>query len=74
MKELDFNSCYRAVAARDARFDGGFSTVVTSTHVCCPADLPGATFSSTERWVPARRLRGGGRCRPLRAVPPELAR
>jgi AraC family transcriptional regulator, regulatory protein of adaptative response / DNA-3-methyladenine glycosylase II len=41
---LDTNACYRAVRARDARFDGRFSTAVRSTRIycrpVCPAPLP----------------------------------
>ncbi|WP_371780681.1 AlkA N-terminal domain-containing protein [Streptosporangium subroseum] len=46
VKELDFNSCYRAVAARDARFDGRFYTAVTSTHIYCRPICPARTPSS----------------------------
>ncbi|MEL7641118.1 MAG: DNA-3-methyladenine glycosylase 2 [Solidesulfovibrio sp.] len=35
MSMLDADSCYRAYAARDARFDGRFFTGVTSTGVYC---------------------------------------
>lgn len=41
---LDTNACYRAVRARDARFDSRFFTAVRSTHIycrpVCPAPLP----------------------------------
>ena len=44
--ELDFDACYRAVSARDARFDGRFYTAVTTTRIycrpICPARTPGA--------------------------------
>ncbi|MGW3570360.1 DNA-3-methyladenine glycosylase 2 family protein [Streptomyces sp. NPDC000941] len=32
---LDFDICYRAMASRDARFDGAFYVAVTSTGVYC---------------------------------------
>ncbi|MHB8079167.1 MAG: AlkA N-terminal domain-containing protein [Candidatus Krumholzibacteriia bacterium] len=42
---LDPDICYRAVASRDARFDGRFFTAVTTTGVycrpVCPARTPG---------------------------------
>ena len=42
--ELDRTACYRALRARDARFDGRFFTAVRSTGVycrpICPARLP----------------------------------
>jgi AraC family transcriptional regulator of adaptative response / DNA-3-methyladenine glycosylase II len=33
--DLDFDACYRAIAARDARFDGRFFTGVRTTGVYC---------------------------------------
>jgi len=40
---LDFDSCYRAISARDARFDGRFFTAVTSTGVYCRPICPART-------------------------------
>ncbi|MGB6053187.1 MAG: Ada metal-binding domain-containing protein, partial [Rhodococcus sp. (in: high G+C Gram-positive bacteria)] len=31
--ELDFERCYRAVSARDTRFDGQFFTAVRTTGI-----------------------------------------
>src|ERR1700729_1570125 len=36
----DFDSCYRAVQSRDARFDGWFYTAVTSTGIYCRPSCP----------------------------------
>jgi AraC family transcriptional regulator of adaptative response / DNA-3-methyladenine glycosylase II len=36
----DFERCYRAVAARDDRFDGWFFTAVTSTGIYCRPSCP----------------------------------
>ncbi|MBG0827981.1 DNA-3-methyladenine glycosylase 2 family protein [Planomonospora sp. ID67723] len=44
--KLDFDSCYRAVAARDARFDGRFYTAVTSTRIYCRPICPARTPAS----------------------------
>ncbi|MEU8109464.1 AlkA N-terminal domain-containing protein [Nonomuraea muscovyensis] len=44
--ELDFDSCYRAVAARDARFDGRFYTAVTTTRIYCRPICPARTPAS----------------------------
>ncbi|MFF0307445.1 DNA-3-methyladenine glycosylase 2 family protein [Streptosporangium sp. NPDC004379] len=44
--ELDFDSCYRAVAARDARFDGRFYTAVTTTRIYCRPVCPARTPTS----------------------------
>ncbi|GAA4231819.1 AraC family transcriptional regulator of adaptative response / DNA-3-methyladenine glycosylase II [Streptosporangium album] len=46
VEKLDFNSCYRAVAARDARFDGRFYTAVTSTRIYCRPICPARTPAS----------------------------
>jgi AraC family transcriptional regulator, regulatory protein of adaptative response / DNA-3-methyladenine glycosylase II len=40
---LDSDTCYRAVAARDPRFDGRFFTGVTSTGVYCRPICPSRT-------------------------------
>lgn len=37
---LDFDRCYRALEARDARFDGWFITGVTSTGIYCRPSCP----------------------------------
>ncbi|MDX3101527.1 DNA-3-methyladenine glycosylase 2 family protein [Nonomuraea angiospora] len=44
--QLDFDSCYRAVSARDARFDGRFYTAVTTTRIYCRPICPARTPSS----------------------------
>ncbi|WP_433252085.1 AlkA N-terminal domain-containing protein [Streptosporangium sp. CA-135522] len=46
VRELDFDSCYRAVASRDARFDGRFYTAVTSTRIYCRPICPARTPAS----------------------------
>jgi hypothetical protein len=47
MTQLDAASCYRALGARDARFDGVFVVALTMTGVycrpICPARTPGAS-------------------------------
>lgn len=40
---LDFDTCYRAAAARDPRFDGRFFTGVTSTGIYCRSICPSRT-------------------------------
>jgi AraC family transcriptional regulator, regulatory protein of adaptative response / DNA-3-methyladenine glycosylase II len=40
---LDFDTCYRALAARDARFDGRFFIGVTSTGIYCRPICPSRT-------------------------------
>jgi len=40
---LDFDTCYRAVVARDRRFDGRFFTAVTSTGIYCRPICPART-------------------------------
>lgn len=41
--ELDFDRCYRAVATRDARFDGQFFTAVRTTGIYCRPSCPAIT-------------------------------
>ncbi|GAA2391929.1 DNA-3-methyladenine glycosylase 2 [Nonomuraea africana] len=46
METLDFDACYRAVSARDARFDGRFYTAVKTTRIYCRPICPARTPSS----------------------------
>ncbi|GLW05439.1 DNA-3-methyladenine glycosylase [Microtetraspora sp. NBRC 13810] len=69
--ELDFSACYRALAARDARFDGRFYTAVTSTRIycrpICPARTPEARnvrFYRHAATAEAAGFRPCKRCRP----------
>jgi len=68
---LDHATCYRALAARDRRFDGKFFTGVTSTGVycrpVCPAVTPKAencTFFPCAAAAEAAGFRPCLRCRP----------
>jgi AraC family transcriptional regulator, regulatory protein of adaptative response / DNA-3-methyladenine glycosylase II len=68
---LDFDTCYRAVAARDARFDGRFFTGVTSTGIYCRPVCPARTPARRNmRFFPhagaaeAAGFRACRRCRP----------
>lgn len=40
---LDFDSCYRAVSSRDARFDGQFFVAVHTTGIYCRPSCPART-------------------------------
>ncbi|MFI6868546.1 AlkA N-terminal domain-containing protein [Nocardia sp. NPDC050406] len=44
---LDFERCYRAVATRDARFDGQFFTAVRTTGIYCRPSCPAITPKRT---------------------------
>ena len=75
---LDFERCYRAVASRDARFDGQFVTAVRTTGIYCRPSCPALTPKRTnvEFWptAAAAQLRGfapaGAACpTPCRARP-----
>ncbi|MEV7012424.1 AlkA N-terminal domain-containing protein [Streptosporangium sp. NPDC051022] len=72
--ELDFDSCYRAVTARDARFDGRFYTAVTSTHIycrpICPARTPASRNVRFYRHAAAAEAAG---FRPCKRCRPELS-
>jgi AraC family transcriptional regulator of adaptative response / DNA-3-methyladenine glycosylase II len=67
----EFESCYRAVAARDARFDGMFYTAVKTTGIycrpVCPARTPSrssCTFFSTAAAAESAGFRPCLRCHP----------
>jgi AraC family transcriptional regulator, regulatory protein of adaptative response / DNA-3-methyladenine glycosylase II len=68
---LDHERCYRAVASRDARFDGTFYTAVRTTGIycrpSCPALTPGranVTFFRTAAAAQRAGFRACRRCRP----------
>ena len=68
---LDEEQCYRAVAARDARFDGRFFTCVRSTGIycrpVCPAPTPAkkqCVFVPSAAAAEAAGFRSCLRCRP----------
>ena len=68
---LDFDTCYRALLARDPRFDGRFFTAVTSTGVYCRPICPARTPARRNiRFYPhagaaeAAGFRACRRCRP----------
>lgn len=68
---LDQEQCYRAVKARDARFDGVFFTGVHTTGIYCRPSCPASTpkranvsFYRTAAAAQEARLRACRRCRP----------
>src|SRR5271156_3777181 len=72
--ELDSNACYRAVSARDRRFDGRFYVGITSTHIYCrpictarPANRKNMRFYSSAAAAEGAGFRPCLRCRPERA-------
>ncbi|MDH2423961.1 AlkA N-terminal domain-containing protein [Sphaerisporangium sp. TRM90804] len=71
---LDFDSCYRAVSARDTRFDGRFYSAVTSTGIycrpICPARTPARRNIRFYRHAAAAEAAG---FRPCRRCRPELS-
>jgi AraC family transcriptional regulator of adaptative response / DNA-3-methyladenine glycosylase II len=67
----DFESCYRAVRGRDARFDGWFFVAVTSTGIYCRPSCPAVTpkrrnvrFFRTAATAQREGFRACKRCRP----------
>ena len=69
--DLDHERCYRAVASRDARFDGAFYTAVRTTGIycrpSCPAITPkraNVTFFRTPAAAQREGYRACRRCRP----------
>ncbi|WP_204059944.1 DNA-3-methyladenine glycosylase 2 family protein [Microbispora corallina] len=73
-RQLDFDACYLAVSARDARFDGRFYTAVTSTGIycrpICPARTPARKNVRFYRHAAAAEAAG---FRPCRRCRPELS-
>jgi AraC family transcriptional regulator, regulatory protein of adaptative response / DNA-3-methyladenine glycosylase II len=72
--ELDANACFRAVRARDRRFDGRFFVAITSTHIYCrpictarPANRKNMRFYSNAAAAESAGFRPCLRCRPERA-------
>src|SRR3954449_2727389 len=68
---LDPERCYRAVAGRDARFDGWFFTAVHTTGIYCRPSCPARTplarnvsFFTTAAAAQAAGFRACRRCRP----------
>jgi AraC family transcriptional regulator of adaptative response / DNA-3-methyladenine glycosylase II len=71
MPSLDADLCYRALLARDARFDGRFFTAVLSTGIycrpICPARTPGrrnVRFYACAAAAESAGFRACRRCRP----------
>jgi AraC family transcriptional regulator of adaptative response / DNA-3-methyladenine glycosylase II len=69
--ELDFDTCYRALVSRDARFDGRFFATVRTTGIycrpVCPAPKPrrrNVDFVASAAAAEARGFRACRRCRP----------
>jgi AraC family transcriptional regulator of adaptative response / DNA-3-methyladenine glycosylase II len=67
----DVERCYRAVASKDARFDGVFFTAVTSTGIYCRPSCPALTpqrrnvrFYRTAAAAQSAGFRACKRCRP----------
>jgi AraC family transcriptional regulator of adaptative response / DNA-3-methyladenine glycosylase II len=68
----EFERCYRAVASRDARFDGWFITAVTSTGIYCRPSCPtpitpkpaNVRFYPTAAAAQSAGFRACKRCRP----------
>jgi AraC family transcriptional regulator of adaptative response / DNA-3-methyladenine glycosylase II len=72
--ELDSNACFRAVRARDRRFDGRFFVAITSTHIYCrpictarAANRKNMRFYSHAAAAESAGFRPCLRCRPERA-------
>lgn len=69
--DLDFDRCYRALCARDARFDGQFFVTVSTTGIycrpSCPAQTPrpqNVSFVLTAATAQQRGFRACRRCAP----------
>jgi AraC family transcriptional regulator, regulatory protein of adaptative response / DNA-3-methyladenine glycosylase II len=72
--ELDSDACFRAVRARDRRFDGRFFVAITTTRIYCrpicparPAKRDNMRFYSSAAGAEGAGFRPCLRCRPERA-------
>jgi AraC family transcriptional regulator of adaptative response / DNA-3-methyladenine glycosylase II len=71
---LDPDICYRALTARDPRFDGLFFVGVTSTHIYCRPICPTRTPGRDRcRFFPSAAAAEQARFRPCLRCRPELA-
>lgn len=71
---LDPPACYRALAARDPRFDGVFYVAVTSTGIYCRPVCPARTPAPERcRFFPSAAAAEQARFRPCLRCRPELA-
>src|SRR5271155_4518653 len=74
MMELDRDSCYRALSARDARFDGRFFTCVTTTGIYCRPICPArAARRENLRFLPSAAAAQAAGFRPCVRCRPELS-
>jgi AraC family transcriptional regulator of adaptative response / DNA-3-methyladenine glycosylase II len=71
---LDANTCYRALRARDARFDGRFFVAVSSTRIYCrPVCTVKPPRRENCRFYPSAAAAESGGYRPCLRCRPELA-
>ena len=71
---LDSNTCYRALRARDARFDGRFYVAVSSTRIYCrPVCTVKPPKRENCRFYPSAAAAESGGYRPCLRCRPELA-
>src|SRR5262245_52594631 len=71
---LDSNTCYRALRARDARFDGRFFVAVSSTRIYCrPVCTVKPPRKENCRFYPSAAAAESGGYRPCLRCRPELA-
>lgn len=71
---LDAAACYRALASRDARFDGRFFTGVTTTGVYCRPVCPARTPAAANvRFYPCAAAAEADGFRPCRRCRPDTA-
>jgi AraC family transcriptional regulator of adaptative response / DNA-3-methyladenine glycosylase II len=71
---LDSETCYRAILARDSRFDGVFFTAVVSTGVYCRPVCPAKTPRRDHcRFFPTAAAAEGAGFRPCLRCRPELS-
>jgi AraC family transcriptional regulator of adaptative response / DNA-3-methyladenine glycosylase II len=74
MELLDFDICYRALATRDARFDGRIFAAITSTKIYCRPICPARTAKRENcRFFPSAAAAQAAGFRPCLRCRPEIS-
>ncbi|MDT5010918.1 MAG: AraC family transcriptional regulator [Mycobacterium sp.] len=70
----DFDRCYRAIQAKDARFDGWFVTAVLTTKIYCRPSCPARSpFARNVRFYPAAAAAQRAGFRPCKRCRPDAS-
>jgi len=74
MEQLDFDTCYRALVIRDARFDGRLFVAITTTKIYCRPICPARTAKRENcRFFPSAAAAQAAGFRPCLRCRPEVS-